>query len=100
VHILSIVKHLVSIFCSLARHLGPNCWAPTLCLPVVDTVHANLGPDGPSASTCGLCGSMLVDFKVDVGRFFVAEGRAGLGQVKHVAFPFFKIGDSINENRV
>jgi hypothetical protein len=33
---------------------------------------------------------MLVDLKVDVGRFFVAEGRAGLGQVKHVAFPFSK----------
>ena len=29
--------------------------------------------------------STLVDFKVDVGRFFVAEGRACWGQVKHVA---------------
>ena len=26
------------------------------------TVHRNLGRDGPSASTCGLCGSALVDF--------------------------------------
>ena len=56
-------------------------------LALFHTVHRNLGPDGPSALTCGLCGSMLVDVRVDVGRFFVAEGRAGWGQVKHVAFP-------------
>ena len=45
---------------------------------------------------------MLVDVRVYVGRFFVAEGRAGWGRVKHVAFPKLcsKIEDSIKENRV
>ena len=66
------------------------------------TVHMNLGPDGPSALKCRLCGSILVDFRVDVDRFFVAEGRAGWGQEKQVAFPQnkIKIEDSIKENRV
>ena len=31
------------------------------------------------------CGSTLVDCRVDVGRFVVAEGRAGWGQVKNDA---------------
>ncbi len=48
---------------------------------------------------------MLVDFRVDVGRFFVAEGRACRGQVKHVAFKNDEnacqhIENSITENRV
>ncbi len=71
-------------------------------LALFHTVHRNLGPDGPSALKCGLCGSIWVDLGVDVGRFFVAEGRAGRGRVKNVAFPniFSKIEDSIKENRV
>ena len=43
---------------------------------------------------------MLVDVRVDVGRFFVAEGRASRGHVKNVAFPPKKNEDSIKENRV
>ena len=45
---------------------------------------------------------MLVDVRVDVGRFFVAEGRACRGRVKIVAFPniFSRAEDSIKENRV
>jgi hypothetical protein len=71
-------------------------------LALFHTVHRNLGPDGPSAFTNGLCGSLLVDVGVDVGRFWVAEGRAGRGQVKNAAFPklFSKNEDSIKENRV
>ena len=67
-----------------------------------NTVHQNLGLDGPSALTCGLCGSNVVDFGVVVGRFWVAEGRACRGRVKNVAFPqcFPKIERSIKENRV
>ncbi len=42
-------------------------------------VQTNLGPDDPSALIVGLCGSILVDLKVDVGRFVVAEGRGGRG---------------------
>ncbi len=55
-------------------------------LALFHTVHRNLGPDGPSAFKFGLCGSMLVDFRVDVGRFVLAEGRACWGQVKTVPF--------------
>ncbi len=43
----------------------------------------------PSPLKCGLCGSMLVDVKDDVGRFLVAEGRAGWGRVKNVAMIVF-----------
>ena len=45
---------------------------------------------------------MLVDVRVDVGRFSVAEGRARWGRAKHVAFSkiFSNIEDSIKENRV
>ncbi len=44
---------------------------------------------------------MLVDFKVGVGRFVVAEGRAGRGQVKNAACSnFSKIENSIKDNRV
>ncbi len=46
---------------------------------------------------------MWVDFRVDVGRFFVAEGRACWGQVKKVAFSkiaFSKVENTIKENRV
>ena len=71
-------------------------------LTLFHTLHRNLGTDGPSAFKCGLCGPMLADVWVDVGRFVVAEGRAGRGQVKHVAFPklFSNIEDGIKENRV
>ena len=66
------------------------------------TVHTNLGLDGPSALNIGVCGSFGVDFKVDVDRFLVSEGRAGWGQVKIVACPkiLSKIEGSIQENRV
>ena len=40
------------------------------------TVQRNWGPDGP-AFKIGLCGSIVVNVRVDVGRFFVVEGRAG-----------------------
>ena len=50
----------------------------------------------------GRCLSILIDFQVDVGRFFVAEGRACRGQVKNVECPkiFSRIEDSIREHRV
>ncbi len=35
-------------------------------LALFHTVHMNLGPDGPPPLKCGLCGSMLVDFQVDI----------------------------------
>ncbi len=38
-------------------------------LALFHTVHRNLGLDGPPPPKFGLCGSMLVDFEVDVGRF-------------------------------
>ena len=53
-------------------------------LALFHSVHLNLGPDAPSASTIGLCGSMWVDVGVDVGGFVVAEGRACRGQVNNV----------------
>ncbi len=56
-------------------------------LALFHTVHRNLGLDGPSAFNCGLCGSILADVRVDVGRFCVAEGRAGWGQVNTLHFP-------------
>ncbi len=63
-----------------------------------------LGPDGPSALNCG---SMLVDVKVDVGRFFVAEGRACWGRVNNDMLSntfskvvFQKVENSIKESRV
>ncbi len=58
-------------------------------------IHRNLGPDGPSAFKCGLCGSIVVDVRVDVGRFFVAEGRACRGQVKSVALIFLLLSNRI-----
>jgi hypothetical protein len=47
-------------------------------------------------------GQLWVHFLVDIGRFFVAEGRACWGQVKNVAFPksFSKAEDSNKEHRV
>ena len=71
-------------------------------LALFHAVHRNFGPDGPSASTFGIRGSILIDCKVDVGCFFVAEGRAGWGRVKNAAFPniLSKLEDSIKENRV
>ncbi len=60
-------------------------------LALFHIVHWIWGLDGPTPSTNRLCGSMLVDVQVDVGRFFVAEGRAGRGRVKNVAKNSFKI---------
>ncbi len=54
-------------------------------LALFRTVHTNFGPGGPSASKLGLCGSIWAVFLVDVVLCFVAEGRAGWGQVKNDA---------------
>ncbi len=75
---------------------SPLPWAGSCA--IFHTVHSNLGPDGPPPSTFGLCGSMLVDCGVDVGRFFVAEGRACHGQLKHVAY--FAVSKIIWENAI
>ena len=47
-------------------------------------------------------GIIVFDFRVDVGRVFFAEGRAGWGQVKNVAFPKLssKVEDTIKDKRV
>ena len=57
-------------------------------LALLYAVHRNLGPDGAPRSNVGPCGPTLVDFRVDVGLVFLAEGRAFWGQVKNVAIFF------------
>ncbi len=55
-------------------------------LALFHIVHRSQGPDGSPPVNLGLGGSILIDLKVDVDRFLVAECRACRGQVKNVAF--------------
>jgi hypothetical protein len=62
----------------------------------------NVGPDGSPTLTNGLCGSFVVDGRVGLGLFLVAEGRACWGRVKNAAlqFCYSKIEHSIKDHRV
>ena len=63
-------------------------------------LHRIWGPDGPPALKLGVCGLMLIICRVDVGRFFVAEGRAGWGQVKNVACPKTNLKSKIASRKI
>ena len=55
--------------------LPPGCFFSLSVVDLWSSCHLELlllyefGLDGPSALNCGLCGSILADVRVDVGRF-------------------------------